>query len=59
MSILYKTNINCNRLYASQHISTWYKLADVDNYLEKFYEDWANKNKKTSLNIDNYFDFAK
>ena len=40
----------------SQHISTWYKLADVDNYLEKFYEDWANKNKKTSLNIDNYFD---
>ena len=40
----------------SQHISTWYKLADVNNYLEKFYEDWANKNKKTSLNIDNYFD---
>jgi len=21
----------------SQHISTWYKLADIDNYLEKFY----------------------
>ena len=36
----------------SQHISTWYKLADVNNYLEKFYEDWANKNKKTSLNIE-------
>lgn len=39
----------------SQHISTWYTLADINNYLEKFYEDWANKNKKTSLNIENYY----
>lgn len=40
----------------SQHISTWYNLGMVNNYLEKFYKNWANKNKKTSLNIDNYFD---
>jgi hypothetical protein len=40
----------------SQHISTWYKLADIDNYLEKFYQTWANKNEKTSLNIANYYD---
>ena len=40
----------------SQHKSTWYSLEMVDNYLEKFYEDWANKNKKTNLNTANYFD---
>ena len=39
----------------SQHIPTWYGLEMIDNYLEKFYETWANKNKKTSLNIENYF----
>ena len=39
----------------SQHISTWYDLELVDNYLEKFYEEWANKNKKTNLNTANYY----
>ena len=39
----------------SQHISTWYGLEMIDNYLEKFYETWANQNKKTSLNTENYF----
>ena len=39
----------------SQHISTWYSLEMIDNYLEKFYENWANKNKKTSLNTANYY----
>ena len=40
----------------SHHISAWYDLATVDNYLEKFYEKWAIQNKKTSFNTENYYD---
>lgn len=49
----YKTSSN---YMPSQHISAWYNLEMVDNYLEKFYENWASKNNKTSLNTANYFD---
>ena len=40
------------------NIGTWYKLNDLNNYLEKYYYKWARLNNITSLNTDNYYDVA-
>lgn len=40
----------------AHHHKTWYKLADLNNYLEKHYYQWANINNKTALNPSNYYD---
>lgn len=42
----------------TQHVSTWFALKDLDNYVEKHYHAWARLKKITSLNTANYYDAA-
>lgn len=51
----YKSHID---YLPSQHKPTWYSLADYNNYLEKYYSNWATENNITSLNLSNYYDAA-
>lgn len=40
----------------AQHHSAWYTLETVNNYIEKFYYQWARARDISSLNIDGYYD---
>ena len=42
----------------TEHVGTWFKLNDLNNYIEKHYYKWARLNKITSLNTANYYDAA-
>jgi len=42
----------------TEHVNTWFKLNDLNNYVETYYYRWATQNKITSLNTDNYYDAA-
>jgi len=42
----------------TEHVGTWFKLNDLNNYVEKHYYKWARLNKITSLNTANYYDAA-
>ena len=47
-----------NKYLPSQHISSWFALTDLNNYLEKHYHKWAKLNNITSINTANYYDAA-
>ena len=42
----------------SMHASTWFTLNDLNNYLEKYYYQWARHNDITGLNTASYYDAA-
>jgi hypothetical protein len=42
----------------SQHHETWYTLEQVNDYIEKFYQQWARERDIEGLNIENYYNPA-
>ena len=42
-----------------QHRALWYTTADIDNYIERYYIDWANKTgNNTGYEPENFYDAA-
>jgi len=39
----------------SKHTSSWFAINDLNNYLEKYYYQWAKHNSITSLNTTGYY----
>ena len=40
----------------AKHVATWYSLADIDGYIEKYFNSWKNLTRYTDLNAGITYD---